>query len=89
MAKIIHPELSYSIMDTCYKVYNELGYDLKEKYFHRAISLDFDRKKIDHERERNIIVYFQGKPVGEYFLDFVVDNKITVEVKVHPYINLG
>ncbi|NQT49606.1 GxxExxY protein [Candidatus Kuenenbacteria bacterium] len=85
MTNIIHPELSYDIINSAYNVYNQLGVDHQEKVFHRAMAVDFDKKEIYYEREKKIKLYYEGEYVGEYRLDFIVGNKIIVELKVRPY----
>lgn len=85
MEKIIYPELSYQIINTAFKVYNAIGRDHKELYFHRAMEIDFRNKGLSFEREKEVSVVFEGCCVGTYYLDFVVDNKIIVELKVGDY----
>lgn len=40
-SKLIYPELSYKIIGIIYKVYNELGPGYQEKYYQKAIALEF------------------------------------------------
>jgi len=85
MTEIIHAELSHSIMDSAYNVYNRLGVDHQEKIFHRAMAIDFKKKQIKYEREKTIKLYYEGEYIGEYRLDFIVENKVIVELKVCLY----
>lgn len=80
--KIILPELSYQTMGAVFDVFKELGYGFQEKYYHRALSMLLERKKILFKREHYHPVYFQGKVIGRYFIDFVIDGKIALEIKV-------
>jgi GxxExxY protein len=49
---LVYPELSYKIIGIAFKVFNKLGYGYQEKYFQRAMALDFDKEGIKYEREK-------------------------------------
>ena len=85
MTKLIHPELSYKIMGIIFKAYNELGYGYQEKYYQRAIALELDEEKISYKKEKEIKLNYYGNNIGRYFLDFVIENKIVLELKVGQY----
>jgi len=52
MKNLIYPELSYKIIGIAFKVFNDLGYGHQEKYFQRAMTLEFNKEKIKYEREK-------------------------------------
>lgn len=81
-AKIILPELSYQIMGAVFDVFKELGYGFQEKYYHRALSTLLKKKGILFKQEHYHPIYFQGKIIGRYFIDFVIAGKIALEIKV-------
>ncbi|PIZ89152.1 MAG: GxxExxY protein [Candidatus Nealsonbacteria bacterium CG_4_10_14_0_2_um_filter_38_17] len=82
MEKLVHKDLSYKIIGLIFKVFNKLGYGYQEKYYQRALALELDREKIDYIQEKEIKLDYQNKTIGKYFLDFVIENKIVVELKV-------
>ena len=84
---LIYPELSYQIMGAIFKVFNKLGYGYQEKYYQRGIALEFGEQAISHEREKEINLQYLNKSIGKYRLDFIIDNKIILEIKVMPYFN--
>ncbi len=79
--EILYPNLSYRVMGVLYCVHNELGARYQEKYYQRAIEMELVRQKIPFEKEKMISLIFKGKPIGKYFLDFVIDGKIALEIK--------
>ncbi|MEK7166523.1 MAG: GxxExxY protein [Patescibacteria group bacterium] len=81
---LIHPELSYEIVGAAFSVYNQLGFGHKEVYYQRALAEEFKKINIKFEREKQILLEYDGKQIGKYILDFVVDGKIIVELKVRP-----
>jgi len=86
MKNLIYPELSYKIIGIAFKVFNDLGYGHQEKYFQRAMTLEFNKEKIKYEREKEIKLNYNSQCIGKYSLDFVVENKILLELKVLPYL---
>jgi len=79
--KLIHPELSYVIVGILYEVYNELGNGYQEKYYQRAISKEFASKQIKFKEQLPIKLRYKGDYLGIYYLDFLVEDKIILEIK--------
>lgn len=86
MAKLIYPELSYKIMSVLFKVHNKLGQTYQEKYYQRAIAKELKSQKIPFEQEKQVQLAYEGEKIGNYFLDFVIDGKIVLEIKTVPFI---
>lgn len=85
MAELIHPELSYKIIGILYKVYNQLGGGYQEKYYQRAIKRELFCNQIPFLEQVRIDFNYSGKMIGRYYLDFIIDHKIVLELKVTPY----
>ena len=81
-ADLIYPELSYQIIGISFKIFNKLGYGFQEKYYQRAFAKEFDIIGLKYEKEKIINIKYDNKFLGRYLLDFVIDNKIVVELKV-------
>ena len=82
---VYHKELSYKVIGVMYEVYNELGYGYQEKYYGKAIEKSFLRSGIKFRSQVPYKIVFKGEVVGRYFLDFLVENKIVVEIKKGRY----
>jgi len=78
---IIYPELSYKIVGILFNVYNELGYGFHEKYYQRALSAAFKSEKIKFKEQVYFPLLFQGKIIGKFFFDFLIDDIIILEIK--------
>jgi GxxExxY protein len=83
--KIVYKELSYKIVGILYEVYNELGYGFKEIYYERAIKKCFVEKGIKFKEQIPFKLSFKGEVVGTFYLDFLVDDKIILELKKGNY----
>lgn len=82
--KIIESELSYKIIGLAFEVFNDLGYGMSEKYYQRAFAGLLEENKIPFQKEQYVKLLYHEKPIGSYFLDFVIDKKIVVELKIRP-----
>jgi len=78
---LVEPELSYSIIGCAYDVYNELGYGHSEKYYQRAFSILFENRNIRFKEQVYYPLTFRDKIIGKIFLDFLIEEKIIVELK--------
>jgi len=79
--KVIYPELGYRVQGAIFKVYKTLGPFHKEGVYQRALAQEFENKGLGFEREKSISVKYEGKVVGTYRPDFVVEGKILIEIK--------
>ena len=81
---LIEPELSYKILGAAFKTYNNIGWGHKEIIYQRAFAEELNKLGIRYEKEKFIRLEYNGVKLGREFLDFVVENKIVVELKVMP-----
>ncbi|MFH1838496.1 MAG: GxxExxY protein [Candidatus Kuenenbacteria bacterium] len=79
---LIYPELSYQLTGITFKVFNNLGYGFQEKYYQRAIAYELKENKLFFKQEVFIPIKYNNKIIGRYFIDFVIENKIAIELKV-------
>lgn len=75
-------ELTKQIIKSSFEVFNELRYGLPEKIYQSALAEALRGKGLDFSREKYGLIRFNGVKVGKYFLDFLVENKVAVELKV-------
>jgi GxxExxY protein len=87
MAKLLHPELSYTVRGVLLDVHNTLGPGLKEATYRDAIALGLEACGVPCQVEKEFEVYYEEERVGLYYVDVWVDGgKILLEVKVAPTI---
>ncbi len=78
---LIYPELSYKIVGILFEVFNELGYQYQEKYYQRAIGQAFKNLGVPFKEQVSSSIEFKGNFIGRYIYDFLVDNKVIIEIK--------
>ena len=76
-----HSEITEKIIKPFYKVYNVLGYGFLEKVYENAMFMELDSMGLIVEKQKQIQVYYEGKEVGQYFADLVVEGDVIVELK--------
>ena len=82
MSELIYKEESYLIIGKCMAVHNELGHGFSEIVYKDALQFEFEEEFILFEREKPYPVFYKGNLLDRnYFADFVVYDKIILEVK--------
>lgn len=81
MPEIVEREFSYKIMGMLFSVHNQLGNRYQEKYYQRAIEEGLKLQKIRYKKEILVDLMFNKVRIGKYFLDFLIEEKIILEVK--------
>lgn len=79
--KLVYPESSYLLMGILFEVYNKLGTKYQEKHYQKAIEIKLKELKIPYKREAKANIRFGEEELGEFFIDFIVDDKIILELK--------
>lgn len=78
---LLFPELSYQIIGCAYDVFSELGFGHPEKFYQRAMAEALKSKKLKVSEQVYFPVKFKDKIVGKMFFDFLVDDKVVIELK--------
>lgn len=84
---MIEEELTSRIIKAFYKVYNSLGHGFIENIYHNAMLLELVADGLSVETEKPIAVYYEGKVVGTFSADIVVEGKIILELKAKDAIH--
>jgi len=79
--KLMHKELTYKIVGILFKVHTKLGCGFTEKIYQRAIELELKKEGLAYETEKTIEIKYDNQIIGNYHLDFVIENKVIVELK--------
>jgi GxxExxY protein len=74
-------ELTYKVNGCAMKVHNSLGNGFQEVIYQRCLAIELGRAGLNFGREIEQTIYYEGIDVGTRRADFVVENKIIVELK--------
>lgn len=63
------------------KVHNTLGNGFQEVIYQRCLAIELQRAGLSFGREVEQTIYYDGIDVGTRRADFIVENKVVVELK--------
>lgn len=86
MAEIIYKELCYKIYGIFYEIQNNVGSVYTEKQYQDILEEKLKLAEISYERERELFFNFGDSKIKGNRADFVVDNKIVIDIKSKAYI---
>ncbi len=82
---LIYPKLSYKLTGIFYKVHNNLGRFYKERQYADAVKKLLKEEKLNYKREYELSNLNNGSIKGNR-VDFIVENKILIEIKAKKFI---
>lgn len=82
MGKIVHEELSRSIIGAAMDVLNELKPGLDEKLYERAMAIELRFRGHAVALQGSFPVYYRGEMIGNLVPDLIVDDLVIVDGKV-------
>jgi GxxExxY protein len=74
-------DLTYKIIGCAMKVHNTLGPGFQEVIYQRCLTIELERASLNFAREQEHVIYYEEIEVGTRRADFVIENKIVVELK--------
>lgn len=78
---MIQDEVTYKIIGCAMKVHNNLGAGFQKIIYQRCLAIEFENSGLVFEREKDHLIYYEDIEVGTRRADFVVENKVVVELK--------
>lgn len=80
--RLIHRELSRSIIGASMKVLNTIKCGHDEKIYERALVIELRNRGHTIDRRRRFVVRYEGHEIGELIPDLLMDDTIIVDPKV-------
>ena len=78
---IIYSDLSFKVVGILFKVHNKLGRYCNEKQYGDLIKKYLNDSKIKFEREKVLPESFEGEKPRRNKIDFLIEDKIILEIK--------
>lgn len=85
MADLIYKNLSYELNGIVFATDNKMGYGYREKLYADAFEKLLQSRKIGYKRELVHDVIIDNQLIAKRSFDFLVDDKIIVEIKTGDY----
>lgn len=82
--KVIESQLSYALNGILFAAHNALGRYSSESQYADAVEQELRRAAIRYERERVLPPAFDGERPGRNRVDFLIEERIVIELKAKP-----
>ncbi len=83
----LYEKESYEIRGACFDVWKQFRGMFKESIVDNALTIALEKRGLTVECQKRINIYYEGKKVGTYVPDKVVNNEIVLELKSKPFVN--
>src|SRR6266568_7684359 len=74
-------EITNRIIAAAIEVHSELGPGFLESIYENALAVEFAIRGIAFIRQKSIPLFYKDHQIGEHRIDFLVEDKIVVELK--------
>lgn len=76
-----HEQITQTIIEAFYVVYNTLGYGFLEKVYEEALVCELAYLGLVVQQQEPLEIFYRGKKIGSYFADVLVNEVVIVEIK--------
>lgn len=81
---LLYEDITYKIRGACFAVKKTLGLGHKEVIYQKALEIEFKKIGLNFKSQKIIDVLYDNKKVGTYIPDFIIEEKIIIELKSLP-----
>ncbi len=82
-----YSEITGAIIGAAMQVHSELGNGFPEVIYQRSLAIEFQNQNISYKREESMPLFYKGKSIGKRRADFMIEEKVLVELKALSEIN--
>jgi GxxExxY protein len=76
-----HSDITHKIIGAAMKVHSTLGSGFQEVIYQRALAIEMPKQGLSFQRELEMQIYYDGIEIGTRRVDFLVEDKVMVEIK--------
>jgi GxxExxY protein len=74
-------QLCYKVIGLCMEVHREMGPGFPEEYYQKALEHELTLSKVTFRSQEPAPMLYKGVQVGMNYLDFVIEDKVILEIK--------
>jgi GxxExxY protein len=78
---LLYKDLTREIIGAAMEVHSTLGSGFLESVYEEALAVEFGLRRVSFERQKSLGVFYKGANVKKFVCDFLVAEKILVELK--------
>lgn len=80
-AALQNDSLTRKIIASAIEVHKRLGPGLLERLYVEAMTIEMELNGLKVEKNVRVPVEYKGKPIGDYFIDLLVEDAVILELK--------
>ena len=84
--KLLLKDEVFQIVGAAFEVLNEVGHGFHEKPYENALVIEFLRRGVRIDQQRNYEILYKGHKIGLYVPDLIVFDSVIVDAKVIDHI---
>jgi GxxExxY protein len=77
----LYSDLTEVIIGCAMKVHSSIGRGFPEYIYQRALAIELSKTSLEIKKEMEWPVYYDGQLIGKRRVDFMVDDKVLIEIK--------
>lgn len=77
----LHSDITRKIIGAAMKVHSVLGNGFQEVIYQRGLAIELIKEGLSFQRELEMPIYYDGEEIGTRRVDFLVEDKVMVELK--------
>ena len=81
MTELLYKELTFAVIDAAMEVHTILGPGFLEAVYQAALERELTLRGIPFEKQVKLPVSYKDILIGEYMADFIIGDKLIVEIK--------
>ncbi len=81
MKKEIQDEVTHKIIGSAMRVHSAMGNGFQEVIYQRCLAIEMQKQGLSFVREQEMPVYYDGIQVSTRRVDFLVEEKVLIEIK--------
>lgn len=67
---LIYPELSYKIIGIAFRIFNEIGFGMNEKFYQKVFAKELEKEKLSYEKEKKCSIKLSESRYRKLFFRF-------------------
>ncbi len=76
-----YKELTERIIGCAFCVYNQMGFGFLESVYEKCLMIELLKAGMPAESQKQISVFYDNQPVGQFVADIVVEDQLILELK--------
>ncbi len=82
-----YSEITAKVIGCAMRVHQEMRNGYPELIYHRCLVIEFNKDKMIFQDEVELPIFYGGIEVGKRRVDFLIDNKVVLEIKAVSELN--